>query len=136
MRALPLLLTVLLAGCAGDEPPFSPVAQVEYSAVGRDPFWMVTIGDDRIVLTLGAAGAEDGKGRLVSHDFPRVLPRTTSGVTRWQAGEGTEVITIEARPGPCPGSRGMRYRDSVTVSLSGRQLSGCGGRILHRGGRS
>ena len=135
MRALPLLLAALLAGCATDAPPFSPVAQVAYSAVGQDPFWMVTIGDESIVLTLGAAGDEDGKARLSSHEFPRVLPRTTDGGTRWQSGEGTAVITVEARPGPCTGSRGTRYRDSVTLSLSGRQLSGCGGRLLRRGGR-
>ena len=131
MRALlPLLL---LAGCATAERPYAPVDQVEYAAVGADPFWMATIGDDVIVLTLGAEpGAPAG---LRSHEFPRVLPRLTDGVTRWESGEGTAVIAIEARPGPCRASRGVVYADRVAVSLSGRQLTGCGGRIIS-GGRS
>ena len=128
MRALfPLLL---LAGCATPERPYAPVDQVEYSAVGADPFWMATIGDDVIVLTLGAEpGSRD---RLRSHEFPRVLPRVTGDVTRWESGEGTAVIAIEARPGPCTAPGGARYRDHVVVSLSGRQLTGCGGRLLGR----
>ena len=129
MRAI-LFLAFPLAACATQPPPFAPVKQVDYAAVGHDPFWMVTIGDDRIVLTLGAENARPRD--LQSHDFPRTLPRVTGDVTRWQAGEGTAVITIEARAAPCTGSRGTTYRDQVIVSLSGRQLTGCGGRIAER----
>jgi uncharacterized membrane protein len=129
--ALPLAF-LALSGCATDT-PFSPVSQVEYSAIGHEPFWMVTIGDDSIVLTLGPqAGSED---RLTSHRFPRVLPQVTGDTTRWQSGEGSAVIAVEARPGPCTGARGRAYRDRVAVRLSGRQLAGCGGRLLTRGSR-
>ena len=124
-----LLLLVLLGGCSAAERPFNPVSDVEYSALGQDPFWMVSIGDDRIVLSLAAEGTD----RLRSHPYPRTLPRVLGEVTRWESGEGTDVIAIEARAAPCPGSRGIIYRDQVTVSLSGRQLSGCGGPILRRG---
>jgi uncharacterized membrane protein len=125
--AIPLAL-LALAGCATSRAPFSPVSQVDYSAVGHEPFWMVTIGDDSIVLTLGAQPGTEG--RLSSHRFARVLPNVTDGVTRWESGDGTAAIAVEARPGPCTGSRGRRYRDQVTVSLSGRQLDGCGGPML------
>ena len=136
MRNRPLLLALLLlAGCQTPPAPYSPVSEVAYAAIGANPLWMVAIGDDAIVLTLGAEDQSGGPRDLHSHAFARTLPRVTDGVTRWESGEGTEVIAIEARPGPCTGARGPRYEDSVTVSLSGRQLSGCGGRIIGRGRR-
>ncbi|QAY75213.1 hypothetical protein [Sphingosinicella sp. BN140058] len=130
---LPFLLAAATCagGCAADPPPFAPVANVAYSAVGADPFWMVTIGDHRIVLTLGPA--EGGKG-LVSHDYPRVLPRETETTTFWQSGEGTDVISIEARKESCEAG-GRRFEDQVRVTLSGRMLQGCGGRLLAGGRR-
>ncbi|TFI57779.1 hypothetical protein E2493_13195 [Sphingomonas parva] len=131
--ALALLVPLLLAGCATREPPFAPVAQVDYTAVGHDPFWMVTIGDASIVLTLGAEEPGGRKSDLRTHSVPRVLPRTDGTVTRWESGEGTAVIAIEARHGPCTGARGLVYREHVTISLSGRQLTGCGGRLVGRG---
>ena len=127
MKPLAVLLPLLLlAGCQTDGRPYSPVENVRYSAIGQDPFWMVTIGDDRIVLTFGPdPGAAPGE--LRSHEFPRTLPRTVDGVRTWQSGEGTQVISIEAAPGPCADTRGRRYEDRVRVRLSGRELSGCGG---------
>jgi uncharacterized membrane protein len=121
-----LALPALLAGCETARTPYAPVDQVRYSAIGEDPFWLLTIGDDRIVLRLG-----NGPGTSASEAvWPRTLPRTVDGVTSWQAGDGTQVIGIEARPGPCTGSRGRRYEDQVRVRLSGRELAGCGGRLL------
>jgi uncharacterized membrane protein len=123
---------LLLPGCATAPQPFSPVSEISYSAIGQDPFWTLAIGDDSIVLTRGTVGSGS---RLKSVAYPRVMPRTVDGVTRWESGDGTGVIAVEARPGPCTGSRGVRYRDQVTVSLSGIQLQGCGGRIASKGGR-
>jgi uncharacterized membrane protein len=125
-RFLPLLL---LAGCETYDQPYSPVENVHYSAIGQEPFWMVTIGDDRIVLTL-APDPGAAPGEMNSHDFPRTLPRTVDGVRTWESGDGTAVITIEAHPGPCDGSGGRTYEDEVVVRLSGRELTGCGGRLL------
>ena len=127
-RALLLLTAALLAGgCATTSRPYNPVRQVHYSAIGETPFWMVAIGDDRIVLRLsgenGAAPPED----LV---WPRTLPRIVDGVSTWQSGEGARMITIESRPRPCTDSRGQRYEDHVRVRLSGRELTGCGGRLF------
>jgi uncharacterized membrane protein len=123
-----LLALLLLAGCAAPEPLYSPVRDVAYSAIGADPFWMVTIGDDRIVLTLPTP--EGNRARLIGHSYRRVLPRTVDGVKMWESGDGTAVISVEARPGPCIGSRGARFEDEVRVRLSGREMYGCGGRRL------
>jgi uncharacterized membrane protein len=121
MKLLLPLALLALAGCANTArtpAPFSQVRDFRYGAIGQDPFWIVAIGD-RIVLTTGPD--------LVSHAYPRVLPRQIDGVRRWDSGEGTAVISVEARRGPCTGARGRRYEDRVTVSLGGRQLHGCGG---------
>jgi uncharacterized membrane protein len=127
---LPLLAVALLAGCATAPRPYSPVEDVSYSAVGHDPFWSLAIGDDAIVLSLPPA---PGSREILSTRYPRVLPRTVDGIRRWESGEGTAVISVEARNGPCTGSRGIRYADTVRVRLSGRELEGCGGRLLSGG---
>ncbi|WP_114951772.1 hypothetical protein [Sphingosinicella terrae] len=124
--ALILALPVLIAGCRTGTTAYAPVENVRYAAIGQDPFWMVTIGDDRIVLRLGGEAGE-GVNEAV---WPRTLPRTVDGVRTWESGEGTRVIAIESRPGPCTGARGRRYQDNVRVRLSGRELTGCGGRLL------
>ena len=125
--AAALALPLLFAACASAERPYAPVEDVRFTALGHDPFWMATVGDDSIVLTLGPEGA------LNEQRWPRTLPRTDGGVTRWESGDGTAVISIEARPGPCTGSRGAVYEHHATVRLSGRELSGCGGRRLAKG---
>jgi len=130
IRPLALLPPLLLAACATDRgAPFNPVASVAYSALGHDPFWLVTIGDDSIILTLGDEGGR-ADGALDSHSFPRALPQVDGEFRRWESGDGTATIAIQARPGPCDGSGGRRYEDHVRVRLSGRELAGCGGRLL------
>jgi uncharacterized membrane protein len=124
-RLLPLLPLLALAGCAASGKPFSPVRDVRYSAIGADPFWMVAIGDDAIVLTRTGEGR-----RLASIRYPRVLPRTEGEVKTWESAGGTAVIAVQARPGPCTGPRGRRYEDAVRVRLSGVELHGCGGRLI------
>jgi len=121
-RVAALLLIPAVAACATTTQPYAPVRDLRYSAVGEQPFWLLAIGDDRIVLRLGEAG-EEGV-------WPRTLPRTMDNVRRWESGEGTNVISIEARPGPCTGSGGRQFEDNVTVRLSGRELTGCGGRLI------
>ena len=124
LMLLPLL--PLAAACETAPRPYAPVENVYYSALGQDPFWMLAIGDDDIVLTFGSdPGARSGE--LDSHRWPRTLPRTVDGVRRWESGDGTAVISVEARQRPCEGSRGATFRDQVRVRLSGRELHGCGG---------
>lgn len=127
LLALPLLAA---ASCESyRERPYAPVENVRYSAIGHDPFWMLTIGDDRIVLRMGHDGGSEA-GEHEDAVWPRTLPRTVDGVTIWESGDGTAAIAIEARPGPCEGAGGRRFADHVRVRLSGRELSGCGGRLL------
>lgn len=129
-RVLPLVALLPLAACqAYQERPYAPVETVEYSALGHDPFWLATIGDDRIVLTLGDPGGR-ADGGLESYSWPRVLPREADGVKRWESGGPGGSIAIEARPGPCTGGDGARFADRVTVTYSGGTLTGCGGRML------
>lgn len=127
-RLLPFTL-LALAGCATDaDAPYGPVGAFQYGAMGHDPFWMVAIGDDQIVLTMGPPGGR-ADGELTSTSYPRVLPRDIDGARRWESGEGTQVIAIEARSAECT-TGGRRYPDRVTVTLSGRMLRGCGGEEL------
>jgi uncharacterized membrane protein len=122
------LAPLLLAGACSSTPrAYSPVQHPFYSAIGENPFWMVAIGDDRIVLRLGG---ENGAAAPQEQIWPRTLPRLVDGGRIWQSGEGTGIITIESRPEPCTGSRGTRYEDHVRVRLSGRELNGCGGRLV------
>ena len=78
-------------------------------------------------MRLGHDGGAEAEG-YDDVSFPRTLPRTVDGVRTWQSGEGTAVITVEARRGRCAGSGGRQYQDHVRVRLSGRELTGCGGR--------
>ena len=118
-----------IAACAQAREPYAPVENVRYQALGQDPFWMVTIGDDAIVLTFGR---EPGGRpvRLDGHRYPRTLPRHVDGVTSWTSLDGTAAIGIDASPGPCEGAGGLRYRDRVRVRLNGREMHGCGGPVL------
>ena len=129
VKALIPLALLALAGCTdAARMPFSPVRNFQYGALGHDPFWMVAIGDDQIVLTMGPPGGH-ADGELVSTSYPRALPRETDGVRRWESGAGTEVIAIEARHEACAAAD-RHYEDRVTVTLSGRMLKGCGGREI------
>lgn len=131
MRYLLPLALLALAGCASlGQSPLNPIRDVRYNAMGHDPFWIVAIGDDRIVLTMGPEGGR-ADGELSSFEYPRALPRETDGVRRWESGEGTRVIAVEARRAACTAG-GRSFPDQVKVSLSGRMLEGCGGRELAR----
>ena len=122
-RILPLLLLPLAAGCSPSPRPYAPVDNVRYSALGAEPFWLLNIGDDRIVL------------RRPDHPdgiWPRTLPRTENGVRIWLSGEDGAAIRVEARRGPCTSESGQVHEDRVVVRVAGAELSGCGGRLLRR----
>lgn len=129
MKRAIVLLPLLLAGCASEQPQvYAPVKNIRYGAISHDPFWLVSIGDDRIVLTTGPSGGR-ADGELDSYAYPRPLPIFKDGVRRWESGNGTAVIAVEAREGPCS-TGGHSYQDRVKVYLSGRTMEGCGGREI------
>jgi hypothetical protein len=135
-RVFPLLCSLMLMACAtAPQPHEPPVRSIAYQAVGQDPFWMVTIGDDRIVLRMA-----NMNGDAI---FPRTLPRTEDDVTIWQSST-VSTIVIEARPGPCANREGQVFEDDVLVRLSGDNIrtmerytdefTGCGGQLLQARG--
>jgi uncharacterized membrane protein len=120
LYALPLLLA---AGCETSPEPYAPVQSVRYQAIGAEPFWLLTIGDDRIVLRTASEG---------ERAWPRSLPRTDErGMRFWQSGEGDGAILIGVRPGPCTAAGGRVHEDEVRIRLAGQELIGCGGRLTH-----
>lgn len=122
MRPLfPLLLLPLVPACTASPRPYAPVENVRYSALGAEPFWLLNIGDDRIVL------------RRPDHadaHWPRTLPRTEEGVRIWRSGEDGAAIMVEARPGPCRSESGQVHADHVVVRVAGAELTGCGGPLI------
>lgn len=124
LLALPLLVC---AGCATGGQPYAPVRDVAYQAMGAEPFWMLAIGDGRIVLRSSTFEGERA--------WPRTLPRTAAGVRTWRSEQGGSTIVVESRPGPCETEGGEVYEDNVRVTVGDQSLTGCGGRLLERAPR-
>lgn len=101
-----ILLTVALAA--------SPAPR-DYRALGTEPFWSVTIGVRRMVLTrLGE--------RTVSVRTPAARP--TFNGRRYV----TRRITVDVTRTPCnDGMSDRRFPDTVTVHFDRKTLRGCGG---------
>ncbi|MEA3041135.1 MAG: hypothetical protein QOC65_624 [Sphingomonadales bacterium] len=128
MRTPVLFMSLLLAaGCAPAQ-PYAPVRQPHYTAIGAEPFWLLTVGAERIVLS---SGRESGGMR--GRTYRRTGATLDKGVRRWEGGDGTAVIAVEAWRRPCRGAGGAIYEDEVRVRLSGRELNGCGGRLVGGG---
>jgi heat shock protein HslJ len=116
--ALPLALTLMLAGCAATPPPIAnqPAA---YMALGTEPFWNLEITPERL--------------NFRGVDIPVILIRNPGerrrGATRRYQ---TARLTISIRNETC--SDGMSensYSDSVEVVADGRRFQGCGGSVTN-----
>jgi hypothetical protein len=131
MTRVPLiLLPLMLAACAGDRSePVNLVKRPLYQAVGGPPGWTLSVGRNRIVLRLSPDPSDGPGAPAIVREYPSPRGGYADGVKRWEAGSGTQVIAIEARRAPCR-SGSVRFQDEVRVRLSGRELAGCGGRIL------
>lgn len=129
MRIAACLPLLLLIGCETTERAYAPVSDVRYAAIGEQPFWMLNIGDDRIVFR-PVNGDQEGV-------WPRTLPRTQDGRRIWTSGEGSGAITITVRPGPCMLDDDRSFEDFVEIRMGvdGAVLNGCGGRLVRGGGR-
>jgi uncharacterized membrane protein len=124
MKSLLLLALLLAAACAQPQ-PYAPVRDAHYTAIGAEPFWLVTVGSERIILSFGRE-----RGGVRGMTYRRAGTRLEGGVRRWEGGDGTAVIGVEAWSRPCRGAGGAMYEDVVRVRLSGRELNGCGGRLV------
>ena len=135
MKQFPFLaLALALGGCAGaGDRVYAPVGNFEYGAISHDPFWLVSIGDGQAVLTRGSPGGR-ADGELASFAYRGLVPSYAGGIKRWQAGSGLDVITVEARQGPCT-TGGRRYADNVKLLVGARTMTGCGGREVPQEGR-
>jgi uncharacterized membrane protein len=128
MKRLALAFPLLLAaGCATGGRPYAPVRDVAYQALGAEPFWMLAIGDGRIVLRSSTFEGE--------RSWPRTLPRTVGGVRIWRSEQGGSIIIVESRPGPCETEGEEVYADNVRVTVGDQSMTGCGGRLLERAPR-
>ncbi|HYI63540.1 MAG TPA: hypothetical protein VEW71_01505 [Allosphingosinicella sp.] len=122
MKIAALLPLLLVAGCQTMPRPYAPVSEIAYQAMGAEPFWMLTIGDGRIVLRSTSLEGE--------RSWPRTLPRTAAGVRIWRSEREGSSVTVESRPGPCETEGEEVYEDNVRVIVGDQILSGCGGRLL------
>jgi uncharacterized membrane protein len=120
MKTAFFLAALTLAACATGQRPYAPVRDIRYQAAGTEPFWLLAIGDDRIVLRT----ANEGEAA-----WPRTLPRVGGDTRIWQSGEGDGGIRVETRPRPCAAPNERIYEDNVTIRAGGRTLTGCGGRL-------
>ncbi len=126
-KALACLAVLPLAACATSQSPYAPVRNISYQAMGAEPFWNLAIGDDRIVLR---SSLQEGESV-----WPRVLPRVSDGVRRWDSRSAAGSIAIEARPGPCETEGEEIFEDEVSVRIEELVLTGCGGRLIRRAPR-
>ena len=94
-----------------------------YQALGHEPGWQLAVGRREIALRFNAPDSRVAR-------FGGIQPGVR-GIKSWDAGGGIMVIGVDARRGPCEAG-GMVFEDHVRVRLSGRELSGCGGRLLGR----
>ena len=89
-----------------------------YRALGTEPFWSLTI-DGRTIRY------EPAGGRVVSVATPR--PITGFNGERYEArGMTVDITHVECSDGMSD----RTFHDTVTVTLRGRTLRGCGGDIL------
>jgi heat shock protein HslJ len=114
MKAWMLLL--LPAACATPLPAGSSGGS--YRALGNQPFWSVEIANGRI-----AFDPANGRGFSVAAPSPRM----TSNGYRYE----TRRLTVEVIRGQCSDAmRDLRFADTVTATVGGETLRGCGGALV------
>jgi len=141
MKLLPALILVAASGCTDQSTtvPLSAVQEVEpgfiqYMAMGAQPVWQVVVDREKITLTFDREG-RGGPGSTANYFYPLVTPRREGGTRIWETRNGTELLSIQARPEPCRDDQGAMLEDSVRVIVGARELTGCGGAILEERNR-
>lgn len=116
-KYLAFALPLLLAGCVtpGGDAPASGDGTAGYFALGTEPFWNVEI-NDRWINFHDAAGTRlrvANPGARPSFNGERYV---------------TPTISVDVTHQRCTdGMSDRHYRDTVSVDVDGRHLSGCGG---------
>ena len=106
-------------------PHMVPV-DTQFTALGRKPFWALSIRSDSIIITTPKRPAGLG--------FAGVPMDTTHGGLSWRTQRGKQTLAVRATVKLCRQDQdSISYSHSVEVRVDGRVMRGCGGR--RTGGR-
>lgn len=110
----PALAFLLLAACAPVAAP--PPPQEPYRAIGTEPFWSLTIDQQRMVfIEANAPGVE------IAQPTPRPIHGFAGDIYQ------TPRIHVNIVHARCSDGMSDRiYPDSIQLTVDGRQFRGCG----------
>mgnify|MGYP002716619073 CR=1 FL=1 len=112
---LPAVAATLLSGTCP-----AAAADSAYAARGNEPGWSLEIAQDRITLV-----TDYGAARIT---VPRPAEQTVPGGRRYDAATEAHRLRVAIDARTCADTMsGMPYPDHVTVTIDGRNLTGCGG---------
>lgn len=101
-------------------PSPTPPANTGYRARGNEPGWALEFGSSELNLTWNT-----GQDRMTA---PLPAAQTTSTGRRYQVRGQGKALLIDIANTVCRDTMsGMSYPDTVTVTIDGKRLSGCGG---------
>jgi uncharacterized membrane protein len=93
---------------------------VEFRAIGNEPGWFLEIDQEKWMRLLYAYGE-----RMATMPVPK--PTVDAGVTRYQSSGDGHALDVRIAAGPCSdGMSDQMYPLTVTVSIDGSELRGCG----------
>lgn len=121
MKILFPLLSLLLTACISSPSPTSSYAKLDadYAAFGNEPAWRLNMSHTKIIY-IGDYGETE-----ITLDKPDV--QVTPNGRRYE----TKALTINIVHSPCNDSSvEPRYSDIVKIQIDGRELWGCGGKVL------
>jgi heat shock protein HslJ/membrane-bound inhibitor of C-type lysozyme len=105
----------------GEALPLCVPAASVFTATGNEPGWRVDIAPGAWLVYR----PQDGDRLVVE---PPPAPAIADGVTRYEGEAGGRKLTLDANPKLCRDTMtGMPRPMTVTVTVDGRTLSGCGG---------
>lgn len=118
---------VVVADAAGTTP--APPAAAGYRARGNEPGWVLEFGSSELSFVWNT-----GQDRMTA-PLPTAQPTTTG--RRYEARGQGKTLVIDVTNKVCRDTMsGMSYPDTVSVTLDGRRMDGCGGQpasLLHGG---
>lgn len=145
MRRIPLTLAILMTalGCTGDRPVENPEVHeatppaaerrdpwreagergIDFRAIGQEPGWYLEIDDGRSMRLV----YDYGERTVVT---PALVATTAKERTTYTGRTSTQVVTVIVEDRPCEDvMSGEPSPNTVTVTVEGRELRGCGRRL-------
>jgi len=105
-------------GSAG--PPSAPPAPTGYRARGNEPGWALELGSSDVNFTWNT-----GQDRMTA---PLPKAQKTSTGRRYRVRGEDKSLVVDIAGAACRDTMsGMTYPDTVTVTIDGKRLEGCGG---------